>query len=249
MSRPATVSDQTVTTILAGYAGLVHRVPTDPQHWLGLDDDPPPTAPVLLRVLGAVRDRTFGETTPASPRWGELPQRKRVDWWLRRITISAGLAPRLAGAVVDRIPLRAGLSASASGLAVCATAHEHVLSDAAGWVPLLAKVLLNRDLTPNEVDVRGPAAAEASLADAAAQAPATPDAADLGTAARRAAGTVWRLAREFRGLSSLLGERPRGPRLFRVLGKVPAVGLPAGWLDERGGIRRAAKQTEKLLIR
>jgi hypothetical protein len=32
-----------------------------------------------------------------------------------------------------------------------------------------------------------------------------------------------------------------------VLGKVPVLGLAGGWLDERGGIRKAAEETGALL--
>jgi hypothetical protein len=251
MARTPAVSDETITKALGLYAGLVHRVLTDPQRWLGLDDDPPPSAPFPAKALDAVRDRAFGQTTPASPEWGSLPVQKRVDWWLRRIAVSAGLAaaaPRLAGALADRIPLQAALGASAAGLAVCATAREHGTTEAAAWVPLLAKVLLDRDLAPRHVPVPGADEADAALNVAPE---AAPDSAKpptgLGAGAQRAAGTVWQLARSFRELSSMLDERPHGLFVWRAVGKIPGVGIVGGLLDERGGIRRAAKQTAKLL--
>jgi hypothetical protein len=45
--------------------------------------------------------------------------------------------------------------------------------------------------------------------------------------------------------------RRASPRRFfaRTLAKLPVVGLAGGWLDERGGIRKAAEETEKLLTR
>ena len=254
MSRNPAVSDETITKVLGGYAGLVHRVLTEPERWLGLDQDPAPSAPLPLKVLDAVRDRTFGKTTPASPHWNDVPVRKRVGWWLRRIAVSAGLAaaaPRLAGALADRIPLQAGLSASSSGLAVCATAREHGVTDAAAWVPLLAKILFDRDLTPRHVPVPGSAEADATLAASTSAAEAEPASAGGGLAvgARRAAGTVWQLARGFREVSSMLDERPHGLLLWRAVGKLPVVGIAGGWLDERGAIRRASKRTAKLLRR
>ncbi|MGI3781365.1 MAG: hypothetical protein ACRYG2_11380, partial [Janthinobacterium lividum] len=260
MARHPAVSDETITKVLGGYAGLVHRVLTDPQRWLGLDEDPPPSAPVPLRVLDAVRDRAFGKTTPASPRWDELALKKRVGWWLRRIAVSAGLAaaaPRLAGALADRIPLQAGLSASSTGLAVCATAREHGITDAQAWVPLLAKVLFDRDLAPRYVPVPGSAESDAALGGAASEeiakatsggrSPAAGSGAGSGAGARRAAATVWQLARGFRELSSMLDERPHGLLVWRAVGKLPVVGLAGGWLDERGAIRRASRRTAKLL--
>ena len=107
---------------------MVDRVLANPQRWLGLDDDPPPTAPFPVRAMDALRDRALGEITPASPQWDAQPVQRRVDWWVTRIGISAGLAaatPRFAGALADRVPLQAALGASAAGLAVCATAREH----------------------------------------------------------------------------------------------------------------------------
>ena len=253
MSRTPTVSDETITQVLSGYAGLVHQILTDPQRWLGLDEDPPPSASFPLKVLDAARDRAFGKTTPASPQWDEVALKKRVRWWLRRIAISAGVAaaaPRLAGALADRIPLQAALSASSSGLAVCATAREHGVTDAAAWVPLLAQVLFDRDLAPRHVPIPAGAEADATLSSAASDAESeSSSGGGLAAGARRAAGTVWQLARGFREVSSMLDERPHGLLLWRAVGKLPVVGVAGGWLDERGAIRRASKRTAKLLRR
>src|ERR1700712_1483941 len=143
------ISDERIVQVLGVYARMANRVIGDPQRWLGLDDDPPPTAGFPRKALPAVRAGAFVEVTPASPVWGERPLADRVRWWVRRIGISAGLAaavPRVAGALADRVPLQAALGASAAGLAVCSTAREHGVVDPARWVPLLAKVLLDRDI-------------------------------------------------------------------------------------------------------
>ncbi|WP_147264148.1 hypothetical protein [Desertihabitans brevis] len=243
------VSDERLAQALAVYCGMVDRVVSDPSRWLGLDEDPPPTAGFPARVLDALRDRTLGDVTPASPRWSELPVERRVRWWVIRIGVSAGLAaaaPRVAGALADRVPLQAALGAAASGLAVCATAREHGRTDPAEWVPLLGRVLFDRDLTADRTEVPDTAESEQRLG---------PDAVDedaglarrLGRGARRAAGTVWRLARTLWELQSLFDERPRGPFLARAIAKVPVVGLAGGWVDERGGVRRAATETTRLL--
>lgn len=252
MADDPAIPDQRVAQVLGLYARLAHLVIADPVRWLGLDDDPPPSARFPARALDALRDRAFGEVTPASPRWGERPLHDRVEWWVRRIGVSAGLAaaaPRVAGALADRVPLQAALGASAAGLAVCATAREHGVVEAAGWVPLLAKVLLDRDLAPDDVPVAETQDVGAAEADLAGSIPAPEESGGLGPGARRAAGTVWRLARQFWELQSVLDERPRGSRVFRALGKLPVVGLPAGFLDERGGIKRASKETAALLGR
>jgi hypothetical protein len=241
------ITNERVAQVLGVYARMAHRVIGDPARWLGLDDDPPPSAGFPRKALDAVRDRAFGEVTPASPAWGQRPLDDRVRWWVRRIGVSAGLAaavPRVAGALADRVPLQAALGASAAGLAVCATAREHGVVEPERWVPLLAKVLLDRDVEPRAVPS---AEAEAAAAQLDESTPPPEQARGLGPGARRAAGTLWHLARQIWELQSVLDERPRGNFLFRTVAKVPVVGLAGGFLDERGGIKRAAKETERLL--
>ncbi len=254
MSRNPAVSDEAISRALGIYAGMVHRVLSEPGRWLGLDDDPPPSAGFPARAFDAIRDRAFGETTPASPAWAEQPRQKRVDWWVRRIGVSAGLAaaaPRFAGALADRLPLQAALGASAAGLAVCATAREHGLTSAEEWVPLLAQVLLDRDLTPEPASIPEPSDAEDLLdtddEESEQEHRDAGRAATLGRGAQRAVKTIWRLARAFWDLQNMLDERPRGNLLVRGIAKLPVVGLAGGWLDERGGIRKASKQTAALL--
>jgi transposase-like protein len=250
MARESAVSDEALARALGLYAGMVDKVVSDPERWLGADGDEaaPPTS-VPGRVLGAVRDRTFGRVTPASAEWEQQPVDKRVDWWVDRIGISAGLAaaaPRFAGALSDRLPVQAALGASAAGLAVSAVAREHGVTAPQDWVPLLATVLFDRDLRASSAAVPPPEEAEGALTADEDDEPASRMAA-LGRGAQNAAGTLWRLARIFLELQHLLDERPRGSFLARVLGKVPVLGLAGGWLDERGGIRKAAEETGALL--
>ena len=54
-------------------------------------------------------------------------------------------------------------------------------------------------------------------------------------------------ARTFLDLQDLFDERPRGGLVARTLAKLPVVGVAGGWLDERGAIRKAAKQTQRLI--
>jgi hypothetical protein len=243
------VTDERLADVLGIYAGMVSRVLVNPERWLGLDEDPPPTAGFPARALDAVRDRALGDQTPASASWSEVPLRSRVDWWVTRIGVSAGLAaaaPRFLGAVADRLPVQASLGAAAAGLAVCSTAHEHGRADPREWVPLLAKVLFDRELEVPAGAVPGAEESERALADTSEEGEPGP-VARLGKGAQRAARTLWRLARAFRELNEMLDRRPRGGRLVRALGKVPVIGVASGWLDERGGIRKAAQETSALL--
>lgn len=252
MARNPAVTDQSLSRALGLYAGMVGRVLNNPQRWLGLDDDPPKSASMPTRALDALRDRTFGEVTPASPQWGAQPLDKRVDWWVKHIGFSAGLAaaaPRLAGALSDRVPLQAMLGASAAGLAICATAREHGRTEPSDWVPLLSQVLFDRKLAGPPAEVPSEEQSEEHLAtpiEGEEDTKAGP-LATLGRGAGTAARTLWRLGRAFLGVQDLLDERPRGSIFARGLGKLPLVGLAGGWLDERGGIRKAAQETEELL--
>jgi hypothetical protein len=250
MARQSAIPDSALTSALGLYAAMVDKVVNDPERWLGLDEDPSaPAGGVPSRILDAVRDRAFGTVTPASDAWEQLPRERRVDWWVARIGLSAGLAaaaPRFAGVLADRVPLQAALGASAAGLAVCAVAREHGVTDPHAWVPLLAKVLLDRDVAvvPAEA-VPPPEEAEQALTADDEDDPGR--LATLGRGAQSAVRTLWRLARAFRELPRLLDERPRGGFLARVIGKLPVVGVAGGWLDERGGIRKAATETAELL--
>jgi len=251
MAKIPAITDEKLSRALGLYAGMVEHVLTDPERWLGLDEDPPASAGLPARALDALRDRTLGEVTPASPTWAELSLSRRVDWWVARIAVSAGLAaaaPRVAGLLADRFPLQAALGASAAGLAVCAVAREHGRVTAAEWVPLLAKVIFDRDLAAQPAAVPAPEESEHQLADPAQDdQQAAGRIASLGRGAQRAAQTLWQLARTFFELQSLLDERPRGGLLARAAAKLPVVGVAGGWLDERGGIREAAKETASLL--
>ena len=245
------VSDQALSRALGVYAGMVGRVLSDPRRWLGSDEDPPLTAGLPVRILDAVRDRALGDVTPASPDWAAQPEQKRVEWWLRRIAIGAALAaaaPRFVGALADRVPLQAALGASAAGLAVCAVAHERGRPDPADWVPLLARVLFDRDLTAATVSVPTVEESDDQLERAAGDTSEPPSSmAALAQGAQRVVRTLWRLARVFLDLQNLFDKRPRGGLLARSLAKVPIIGVAGGWLDERGAIRKAAKQTHHLL--
>jgi hypothetical protein len=250
MAKQPAVSDAALTKVLAAYAGMVRQVLDNPQRWLGSDDEPGSDASLPARALDVVRDRTLGELTPASPQWAQRPLPERVDWWVDRIGVVGGLAaaaPRFVGALADRIPLQAALGAAATGLAVCAVAREHDQTAPAEWVPLLARVLFNRELA-EVAPVPPPTESEQLLEDAASDTREPPSTmAALGQGAQRAVRTLWRLGRTFLDVQDLFDERPRGGLFARALAKLPVVGVAGGWLDERGAIRKAADETRELL--
>ena len=253
MAKQPAVSDAALTRALSVYAGMARQVLDNPLRWLGADEEPPPDAGLPARAVDAVKDRAFGELNPASSQWAQQPLSDRVDWWVNRVALVGGLAaatPRFAGLLADRVPVQAALGASAAGLAVCAVAREHGLTTAEDWVPLLAQVLFNRELRPEAPPVPAAEESEEQLEEAAQDTSEPPSQlAALGRGAQRAVRTLWRLARTFLQIDDLLDERPRGGFFARTLAKFPVVGLAGGWLDERGGIRKAAEETERLLAR
>jgi hypothetical protein len=245
------ITDERLAHALTGYAGMADRVISNPQRWLGMDEDPPPQARLPIRALDALQNRAFGKTTPASPLWPQLPLDSRVQWWVTRIGISADLAaatPQLAGALAVRVPMQAALDASAAGLVVCATAREHGRPAPPDWVLLLGKVLFDRDLPSTDLTVPSSVESDHRLATVppdAARPPVGRHA--LSDGARRAATTLWQLARTLADLHHLLEQRPRRNFLARGIAKLPVVGIAGGWLDERGGIGRSAGETARLI--
>ncbi|NHC15771.1 hypothetical protein [Motilibacter deserti] len=265
------LTDETLCDTLSTYAGLVSRVLDDPERWLGWGSGEPRTS-LPGRVGDVAARRLLGGTPPGSKQWADLPVDQRSEWWVDRIAVVAGFVaatPRFFGAAADRFPVQAAFGASAQGLAVCAVAREHGLEDPDDWVPLLGRVLFDRRVERGHcVDAvrrwsrrrAGDGAAVGVVVeqepmaqlDAAEEldeleraVPAEP--ADQPHPVKRAARTMWRLGKTFLAVQGMFDERPRGALPFRALGKVPVVGLLGGWLDERGGVRKAAKRTAKLL--
>lgn len=251
------IGDERYAQALGMYAAMVGVVIQDPERWLGAGTDMPVTG--MRRIVGGLRRVAFGSVNPGSPAWHTLPVRRRVGWWTRRISLTAGsaaAAPRFAGLVADRFPVQASLGASAAGLAVCATAYENGVREPEQWVPLLGKVVLGRPLDPARSDPARSDSPRIESADVAERelTPAADDLSDppgamerLGDGSQRAVRTLWQLARVLLEVQGLFDERPRGGWLPRIVGKVPVIGVAAGWLDERGGIRRAAHETQDLL--
>jgi hypothetical protein len=255
------VSDQQLETVLGRFAAVADVVLRNPGAWLGHDETGAAAAERSrgLRRLGGrlehdaarVRRLLTGRVHPGSPGWDELPLRERCDWWVSHVrAVAAPLAatPRVLGALADRLPVQGALGSAAAGLVVCAVAKESGIESPQDWVPLLGAVLFDRDLarpaavpTPEEAE----AAAAEELPAGVPAAPLTPRG-HVGPV-RRAARGLWRLARLLWGLADVFDERPRGAWVWRTLGRVPVVGLPAGFLDERGAVRAAADETLRLV--
>lgn len=251
MAEPM-ITDEQLARTLGAYAGMVALVLDQPERWLAVE----PHRGALSaprRALGVVRRAVSGDEHPGSPGWAQQPVATRTAWWLRRISLTAGTAaaaPRLAGLLADRIPVQAALSASASGLAVCAVARENGVTDPEDWVPLLATVIFERELRPASAAVPATEESEKALSEAADDESEPPSALKkLGEGGRRAVRGMWRLARTLLELQGIFDDRPRGGLLPRLVARLPVVGVAGGWLDERGAVRSAARETQTLLSR
>lgn len=238
------VSDEALVGVLSRFVSLTSSALRDPQRWLGWGA----TSPAAPRGrLAGLTDRLLADA-PGSEQWVERLPDERAEWWVNHISNLAGFlaaTPRLMGAAADRLPLQAALGTAVAGLAVCAVALERGVDDPRDWVPLLGRVLFDRDLP------RGTAVGVSLDETPATDVVAEPDEEDAGPAAppRQTRQTAVQLARTLLALRSLFEDRPRGARIFRALGKVPVVGLVGGWLDERGAVRTAAIATERALLR
>ncbi len=252
------VPDDLLRATLGRFAALAGLALRDPGAWLGGDDGDGGAGVadedegLLRRAREEIADRLRGEVHPGSRGWEERPVQERVDWWLGTVgtyTSAVAATPRFFGLVADRLPVQGAFAVASQGLAVCATAHEHGERDPRAWVPLLGRVLFDRDLAAAD--------APAGLAGGSAREEAEAGAREMGDATgvarrgplRRTAGMLWRLGRTLVGLQGLFDDRPRGPWRYRALGKLPVVGVVGGFLDERGALRSASAQTEELLRR
>jgi hypothetical protein len=205
---------------------------------------PPLSDAVIVDVLR----RVDVLTAPVLRRAGRppaLPQAERDRWWADSVSwVVAGLsaAPRLVGKLADLLPLQNTVGTAVQAAVVLGVAGEHGVKDPAERISLLSRVLLKRELTPDEVEpllgrTRGTYADEA-----------------LGAREQRAGvrGTVrtlWRVAGLLGRIDDALDARPKGKWRHRMLADLPVVGLAGGYLSEREGLRRAAAQAAAVLDR
>ncbi|RJK93490.1 hypothetical protein D5H78_16905 [Vallicoccus soli] len=162
-------------------------------------------------------------------------------------TSAVAATPRFLGVVADRFPVQGAFAVASQGLAVCATAHEHGTRDPGAWVPLLGRVLFDRDLPAGGAPAGLPAGSAREEAEAGAREMGEETGVARRGPLRRTAGMLWRLGRTLWGLQSLFDDRPRGKWRYRALGKLPVVGVLGGFLDEKEALRRASAETGELL--
>jgi hypothetical protein len=203
-------------------------------------------APISDAVVVDVLRRVERLTAPLVRRLGRppaLPQEERDAWWAHRVSrVAAGVsaAPRFAGKLADLLPLQNTVGTAVQSVVVLGVASEHDVEDPAGRISLLTRVLLRRDLTPEQVEpllqrARGTYTEEA-----------------LGAREQRGGlrgnvRTLWRVARLLGRIDDALDARPKGRLHHRALSNLPVVGVLGGYAAEREGLRRAAAEAAAVL--
>src|SRR3954469_21380323 len=173
-------------------------------------------APISDAVVVDVLRRVDRLATPLVRRLGRppaLPQDERDRWWAEQISqVAAAIAaaPRLAGRVADLLPLQNPVGAAVQSIGVLGVAGEHEVTDPAERVSVLIRVLVRRDLSPEQVRplLTRPSGTYREEAFGARRAPG----AFLGTLR-----TVWRLSRLLGRIDDLLDARPKGKLRHRAL--------------------------------
>lgn len=191
---------------------------------------PPISDAVAVDVLRRV-DRLV---TPLAERLGRpsaLPQAERDRWWAEqasRVAAGASALPRFAGKLADLLPLQNALGAAVQSVVVLGVAGEHGVRAPAERVALLARVLLGRKLTAEQV---APllAARNATYREEA-----------FGPRGHHVAKRLWRTARLLGRIDETLDARPKGSFGARALANLPVVGLAGGYFAERTALRKAA---------
>jgi hypothetical protein len=198
---------------------------------------PPISDAVVVDVLRRV-DRLV---TPLADKLGRPPAPSRPQndrWWGRQVSnVAAGASalPRFAGRLADVLPIGNAVGAAVQAVVVLGVAGEHGVRDPAQRVALLARVLIGRQLTAEDVRPLLQAADGTYREEA------------FGRRGTHIAKRLWRTTRLLARIDDTLDARPKGRLGARALANLPVVGLAGGWLSERVALRRAAARAAEEL--
>lgn len=182
---------------------------------------------VLAKVRDALAWALDAGDVPGTRAWDAMTVDARVDWWVHRVGRVSTVAvayPGVLGALGDRLPLQDVLGFTSQAIMLCAVAREYGVVEHERQARLVAAVLCDRDLSAEVVP--GPAV-EVTPSEPTSQAGITQ--------------TLWRLVGVVRGITGELAKRPRSRRVYRYLGKLPAIGAFADYFGEYGALVRTAK--------
>jgi hypothetical protein len=198
--------------------------------------------PISDAVVVDVLRRVERLVTPLADRLGRppaRPQAERDQWWAERVSrVAAGASalPRFAGKLADLLPLQNTLGTAVQSVVVLGVAGEHAVRTTAERVSLLARVLLDRDLTPEQVE-------PLLLGTPGSYREEAFGPYDQHGVVRR----LWRTARLLGRIDQTLDARPQGKLRHRALANLPVIGVVGGYAAEREGLRKAAAKTAAVL--
>ena len=199
-------------------------------------------APISDAVVVDVLRRVDRVLSPGVKRLGRppsLPQANRDHWWAERASVvAAGVAaaPRFLGRLADLLPLQNTVGTAVQSIVVLGVAGEHGVTDPAERVSLLSRVLLGRELSPEDVRPLLTHAKGTYREDA------------LGSPGSRGpVRTVWRASRILGRIDDALDVHPKGRLHHRALANLPVVGVFGGYAAEKEGLRRAAGRAAAVL--
>jgi hypothetical protein len=199
---------------------------------------PPISDAVVVDVLRRV-DRLCAPLVRRLGRPPSLPQGERDEWWAEQLpSVAAGISasPRFLGKLADILPLQNTVGSAVQSVVVLGVAAEHDVQEPAQRVSLLARVLLDRDLSPEQVEPLLQRTKGTYLDEA------------LGSRGQRGTvRTLWRVSRLLGRIDDSLDARPKGRLHHRLLANLPVVGVAGGYAAEREGLRRAAAEAAAVL--
>ena len=199
---------------------------------------PPISDAVVVDVLRRV-DRLCAPLVRRLGRPPSLSQAERDEWWAEQLpSIAAGISasPRFLGKLADILPLQNTVGSAVQSVVVLGVAAEHDVREPAQRVSLLARVLLDRDLSPEQVEPLLQRTKGTYLDEA------------LGSQGQRGTvRTLWRVSRLLGRIDDSLDARPKGRLHHRLLANLPVIGVAGGYAAEREGLRRAAAEAAAVL--
>jgi hypothetical protein len=194
---------------------------------------------VVVDVLRRV-DRLLTPLAQWLARPAGLAESDRDQWWAERAPrVAAGIAaaPRFAGKLADLLPLQNTVGTAVQSLVVLGVAGEHEVKDPAERISLLARVLLGRNLGPEQVE------------PLLQRNPGTYREEAFGGPAHGLLRALWRASRLLARIDDTLDARPKGKLRHRALANLPVVGVLGGYAAEREGLRRAAERSAAVVRR
>jgi hypothetical protein len=231
-------------------AGLRETDPFGLRSRVGQASGPDSAEDVERGLSHKVLDALASIQVPGTAAWASMTVTEREHWWVYRVgrfTTLVAAVPGLGGALAKTLPVSAAVGAAGQGMLLVAVAGEHGVSDEDTLVAMLASVLFRRDVRAGTLTPEADAAADAKAAELTGDLDGTGRGA--GSVLRRVGSAVWRLGRALFSVEDELDKRPHGRFYHDWIGFLPVVGVVGKYLGEWSGLKRAAANGRRWLVR